>query len=185
MRNQADRALADRTGYGAFAVSFSTTDQVQECGRHQEEHHRGVSFQEEVLLFIGVQVEDGALGTGAGAARVQAGRQQGPVVRIRVAVALRIRKDRRQPVGGLLESEYPEVGNRGSLRAVGFPHVARTSPAATCRLAVGARQPSVVFFDVVQQLAGGVLFDLPHALARQADRLPDLLERHALAVTAI
>jgi REP element-mobilizing transposase RayT len=41
-----------QTGYAAFSVSRSHVEQVKRYIRNQEEHHRKVSFQEEVLAFL-------------------------------------------------------------------------------------------------------------------------------------
>jgi REP element-mobilizing transposase RayT len=41
-----------QTGYAAFSVSRSHVDQVKRYIRNQEEHHRKVSFQEELLAFL-------------------------------------------------------------------------------------------------------------------------------------
>jgi REP element-mobilizing transposase RayT len=46
------RQFGWQTGYGAFSVSKSHVDQVKRYIRNQEEHHRKVSFQEEVLAFL-------------------------------------------------------------------------------------------------------------------------------------
>ena len=39
-------------GYGAFTVSYSRTQSVQEYIRNQEEHHRTKTFQEEYIEFL-------------------------------------------------------------------------------------------------------------------------------------
>ena len=39
-------------GYGAFTVSYSRTQSVQEYIRNQEEHHRTKTFQEECIEFL-------------------------------------------------------------------------------------------------------------------------------------
>ena len=44
-----------QTGYAAFSVSRSHVEQVKRYIRNQEEHHRKVSFQEEVLAFLNKQ----------------------------------------------------------------------------------------------------------------------------------
>ena len=41
-----------QTGYAAFSVSKSHVEQVKRYISNQEEHHRKVSFQEEVLTFL-------------------------------------------------------------------------------------------------------------------------------------
>ena len=41
-----------RTGYGAFSVSKSHVEPVERYIRTQEEHHRKLSFQEELLAFL-------------------------------------------------------------------------------------------------------------------------------------
>jgi REP element-mobilizing transposase RayT len=44
-----------QTGYAAFSVSRSHVEQVKRYIRHQAEHHRKVSFQEEVVTFLNKQ----------------------------------------------------------------------------------------------------------------------------------
>ena len=44
-----------QTGYAAFSVSRSHVEQVKRYIRNQEEHHRKVSFQEELLAFLNKQ----------------------------------------------------------------------------------------------------------------------------------
>jgi putative transposase len=44
--------FAWQTGYTAFSVSKSQVDRVSEYIAGQEEHHKKVSFQEEVLAFL-------------------------------------------------------------------------------------------------------------------------------------
>lgn len=44
--------FAWQSGYAAFAVSRSLTDQVSAYIRAQEEHHRTVSFQDELRAFL-------------------------------------------------------------------------------------------------------------------------------------
>jgi len=46
------RAFGWQTGYAAFSVSKSHVEQVKRYIANQEEHHRKVSFQEEVLAFL-------------------------------------------------------------------------------------------------------------------------------------
>ena len=46
------RGFAWQTGYTAFSVSKSQVDRVREYIAGQEEHHRKVTFQEEVLAFL-------------------------------------------------------------------------------------------------------------------------------------
>jgi putative transposase len=41
-----------QTGYGAFSVSQSNVPAVLKYIRHQEEHHRKISFQEEFIAFL-------------------------------------------------------------------------------------------------------------------------------------
>jgi len=41
-----------QTGYAAFSVSKSQVDEVERYIRNQEEHHRKVSFQEELVAFL-------------------------------------------------------------------------------------------------------------------------------------
>jgi putative transposase len=48
-------------GYGAFTVSHSDKDEVIEYIKNQEEHHRKVSFRDELLEFLikdGVQFDE-------------------------------------------------------------------------------------------------------------------------------
>jgi REP element-mobilizing transposase RayT len=49
------RCFGWQTGYAAFSVSKSHVDQARRYIRNQEEHHRKVSFQEEVLAFLNKQ----------------------------------------------------------------------------------------------------------------------------------
>ncbi len=46
------RYFAWQTGYAAFSVSKSHAEQVRRYIENQEEHHRKVSFQEELLAFL-------------------------------------------------------------------------------------------------------------------------------------
>jgi hypothetical protein len=39
-------------GYGAFSVSQSAVEQVREYIRNQREHHKRVSFQDELRAFL-------------------------------------------------------------------------------------------------------------------------------------
>ncbi len=48
----AERTFAWQAGYGAFSVSHSRTEAVKEYIAGQEEHHRKVSFQDELLSFL-------------------------------------------------------------------------------------------------------------------------------------
>jgi REP element-mobilizing transposase RayT len=41
-----------QTGYAAFSVSRSHVEQLRRYIRNQEEHHRKVTFQEEVVAFL-------------------------------------------------------------------------------------------------------------------------------------
>jgi hypothetical protein len=41
-----------QTGYGAFSVSHSSLADVEKYIANQEEHHRRVSFREELLAFL-------------------------------------------------------------------------------------------------------------------------------------
>ena len=41
-----------QTGYAAFSVSKSHVDQVKRYINNQEEHHRKVTFQEELIAFL-------------------------------------------------------------------------------------------------------------------------------------
>ncbi len=45
-------AFAWQAGYGAFSVSHANVDAVKEYIAGQEEHHKKVSFQEELLSFL-------------------------------------------------------------------------------------------------------------------------------------
>jgi len=44
--------FAWQTGYGAFAVSYSLIDRVRAYIDHQAEHHRKMTFQEELVAFL-------------------------------------------------------------------------------------------------------------------------------------
>jgi REP element-mobilizing transposase RayT len=44
--------FAWQNGYGAFAVSFSLVDRVRAYLANQAEHHRKVTFQEELVAFL-------------------------------------------------------------------------------------------------------------------------------------
>jgi putative transposase len=44
-----------QTGYAAFSVSKSHVEQVRRYIKNQEEHHRRLSFQEELLAFLDKQ----------------------------------------------------------------------------------------------------------------------------------
>ncbi len=46
------RDFAWQTGYAAFSVSKSHVERVKQYIAGQEEHHRKISFQEEVLAFL-------------------------------------------------------------------------------------------------------------------------------------
>ena len=41
-----------RAGYGAFSVSHSLASSVVRYISDQEKHHRGVTFQEELIAFL-------------------------------------------------------------------------------------------------------------------------------------
>lgn len=45
-------AFAWQDGYGAFSVSASQCEMVREYIRHQSEHHRATTFQEEYRAFL-------------------------------------------------------------------------------------------------------------------------------------
>jgi putative transposase len=45
-------SFAWQNGYGAFSVSFSAATKTIEYINRQEEHHRRVTFQEELLAFL-------------------------------------------------------------------------------------------------------------------------------------
>ncbi len=51
-RWQEQRHFGWQTGYAAFSVSKSHEEQVKRYISKQEEHHRKVTFQEEVLAFL-------------------------------------------------------------------------------------------------------------------------------------
>ena len=46
------RTFGWQTGYAAFSVSKSHMEQVKRYIANQEEHHRKISFQEELLAFL-------------------------------------------------------------------------------------------------------------------------------------
>jgi len=46
------RAFAWQTGYGAFSVSRSNREVVEQYIANQEEHHRRMTFQEELITFL-------------------------------------------------------------------------------------------------------------------------------------
>ena len=46
------REFGWQDGYGAFAVSCSNLDRVRQYIRQQEEHHRRMSFAEELVAFL-------------------------------------------------------------------------------------------------------------------------------------
>ena len=46
------KKFAWQEGYGAFSVSQSNASSVRKYIEHQEQHHRKVSFQEELLVFL-------------------------------------------------------------------------------------------------------------------------------------
>jgi putative transposase len=46
------REFAWQIGYGAFSVSHSNLAEVEKYIAHQEEHHRKISFQEELVAFL-------------------------------------------------------------------------------------------------------------------------------------
>lgn len=46
------RGFAWQAGYAAFSVSKSQVEQVKQYIARQEEHHKRVTFQEEVLAFL-------------------------------------------------------------------------------------------------------------------------------------
>jgi len=46
------RSFGWQTGYAAFSVSKSHAEQVKRYIRNQEEHHRKISFIEEVVAFL-------------------------------------------------------------------------------------------------------------------------------------
>jgi REP element-mobilizing transposase RayT len=50
--NFTNEKFAWQIGYGAFSVSESIVKQVEEYIKNQKEHHRKISYKEEVELFI-------------------------------------------------------------------------------------------------------------------------------------
>ncbi len=52
MNDSGASAFAWQAGYGAFSVSQSNVPEVVRYIRNQEQHHRRVSFQEELLAFL-------------------------------------------------------------------------------------------------------------------------------------
>ncbi len=46
------RSFGWQTGYAAFSVGKSQVEQVRQYILNQEEHHRRISFQEEVIAFL-------------------------------------------------------------------------------------------------------------------------------------
>jgi putative transposase len=46
------KQFAWQNGYGAFSVSVSNADQVSDYIAKQEEHHRKLTFQDELLAFL-------------------------------------------------------------------------------------------------------------------------------------
>ena len=46
------RDFAWQTGYGVFSIGFSQIEEVRKYITTQEEHHRKVSFQDELRLFL-------------------------------------------------------------------------------------------------------------------------------------
>jgi hypothetical protein len=46
------RTFAWQTGYAAFSVSESRADQVSRYILNQAEHHRKITFQEELIAFL-------------------------------------------------------------------------------------------------------------------------------------
>jgi REP element-mobilizing transposase RayT len=51
-QNFSEKKFAWQIGYGAFSVSESQVGQVEEYIKNQEEHHRKMTFQQEIELFI-------------------------------------------------------------------------------------------------------------------------------------
>jgi REP-associated tyrosine transposase len=51
-RFPASRVFAWQTGYAAFSVSRSQVEQVKRYIARQEQHHRRISFQEELIAFL-------------------------------------------------------------------------------------------------------------------------------------
>jgi len=55
------RTFAWQSGYSAFSVSSSQMDSVSQYITNQEEHHRKITFQEELIRFLrssGIQYDD-------------------------------------------------------------------------------------------------------------------------------
>jgi REP element-mobilizing transposase RayT len=55
------RSFAWQAGYAAFSVSESQSDEVSKYITNQQEHHRQITFQEELLAFLersGVQYDE-------------------------------------------------------------------------------------------------------------------------------
>jgi putative transposase len=46
------RSFAWQTGYGAFSVSQSVADEIVRYIQNQEEHHRSMTFQEELIALL-------------------------------------------------------------------------------------------------------------------------------------
>jgi REP-associated tyrosine transposase len=46
------RTFAWQSGYAAFSVSESNAEAVSKCITNQEEHHRKITFQEELIAFL-------------------------------------------------------------------------------------------------------------------------------------
>ena len=46
------RSFAWQTGYGAFSVSQSIADEIVRYIQNQEEHHRSMTFQEELIALL-------------------------------------------------------------------------------------------------------------------------------------
>jgi putative transposase len=52
VRSKVDNNFGWQSGYGAFSVSESAKDQVISYIANQEVHHRSMSFQEELRIFL-------------------------------------------------------------------------------------------------------------------------------------
>jgi putative transposase len=52
IHEELERSFAWQTGSAIFSVSESVVPDVRACIERQEEHHRGVSFKEELIAFL-------------------------------------------------------------------------------------------------------------------------------------
>ncbi len=51
-RSPTRSSFAGRTGYAAFSVSHSDRERIRKYLANQEEHHRRVTYQDEVMAFL-------------------------------------------------------------------------------------------------------------------------------------